>query len=526
MTQAIALVGKQYTNATEPADKARLAALGIKLIEAGERVGLLQANQRAFRPNGAASQSVQPTTSAVPAAPKQAGPTAAAAAPVPASTPATPSSTAWRPFIDTQPFVRPNLAGGVSGEQFFGVGIKQGPGARNASWKAPSTKPLTAFAVGVAAPTVVVLPGSNTLDVIRPQAMAVFTTADGNGKSLQFRAGAEIETTQGGRNPAQFGATYINQTNGQLLTRVDAQLRTPQGPGLGTAWALRAEQDFLRLGPNTLRALATVWNSGKTGEATAFTAAVTLNTPPDAGLFPKAGEPTRLAVRALVSKTPLPSSRDPGRAVTAIGGTVEVYNPKLRVSANLTQRNAPAATKNGFDLSELTLNLAGQVRVGSRDSGQPPTDLAGISSSMPTGEWAAGVTNGTNTTVFGGLKTTLAASSTPSKNAPWGTGDKASIGIIHSRQKGVVSAASVEVAMDLDKGGPGVEASAWMRPVEKAPVFLHLTAKANTDGTVLGAGLGYMPSTKSVIELGVRRVDRVGATTAENQLYASTSYRF
>jgi hypothetical protein len=198
----------------------------------------------------------------------------------------------------------------------------------------------------------------------------------------------------------------------------------------------------------------------------------------------------------------------------------------LRVSANLTQRNAPAATRNGFDLSELTLNLAGQVRVGSNDTGQPPTDLAGISHNMPTGEWPASVTNGTNTTVYGGLRTTLTASIPPSNKAPWGTGDKASIGIIHARQKGVVSAASVEVAMDLDQGGPGVEGSVWLRPVKKAPVFIHLTAKANTDGTVLGWGLGVMPSAKSVFELGVNRVDRVGAQTAENQLYASTRYRF
>ena len=355
--------------------------------------------------------------------------------------------------------------------------------------------------------------------------MAVFTKADGKGQSLQLRAGAEIETTQGGRNPAQFGATYINQTKGQLLTRLDLQLRTPQGPELGTEWALRAEQNVFEVGPDNVRLLATAWNSGRTGEATAYTAALTLNTPPDAGLFTKAGEPTRLAVRAQVSRTPLPSPRDPGRTATAIGGTLEVYNPRLRVSANLTQRNAPAATKNGFDLSELTLNLNAQVRVGSKDTGQPPTDLAGISSSMPTGEWDRGVTDGTNTTVYGGLKTTLAASSPPSKKAPWGTGDKASIGIIHAQQKWVVSAASVEVAMDLDKGGPGIEGSVWVHPVKRAPVFLHLTAEANTDGTKFGGGLAYMPSTKSVFEVGGKLVDREGQRT-EPQAYVSTKYRF
>lgn len=533
VTQAIALVGKQYTSATKPADKARLADLGIKLVEAGERVGLLEGGQRAFRPGRAASRSVQPTTPAVPAAPNQAvGPAApvpaavAATAPVPASQPATPSPTAWRPLFDTQPFVQPNLTGGVSGAQFFGVGIQQGPGALNASWKAPSAKPLTALRVGVAVPNVVFLPG-NTLDVIRPQAMAVFTNADGKGKSFQLRAGVDIEPNKAGRNPGQFGATYVNATKGQLLTRLDAQLRTSEGPGLGTAWALRAEQDVLRVGPDTVRLVATAWNSGRAGEATAVTAAATLNTPPDPFLFPGAGEPTpRLGVRAQVSRTPLPSPRDPGRAVTALGGTVELNSPRFRVSANVTQRDAPAATKTGVALSELTLNLNGQVRVGKGDTGQPPTDLAGISHNMPTGEWPASVRNGTNTTVYGSVKATLAASSPPSRKAPWGTGDKATIGIIHARQDGLVSAVSAEVAMDLDKGGPGGEASLWLRPVQKAPVFVHLTASANTDGTALAAGLAYMPSNKSVIKVGVRRVAPAGAGHAENRAVASLTYRF
>lgn len=521
---AIDLLHRQYMAATTPDEAARLTELGTRLVQAGVQAGLLPSNPRALEALFA-GQLWRPTPAVrLPDA---------VAAPVtpPAPLPTTaPTGGTPRLELDTRPFVGPTLDGRVGGEHFAGFRVVlDGEGGRNPSWKRPSELSVQELSVGVTTPGFRVDP-NGTIDVVRPEVRAAYYKADGRGESLLLRAGFEIEPNQAGRHPVGVGATYINARPDSPVTRVDAQVKTPEAPGAQWAWSSRLEQDVLRVGPDVVRLRAGAWSSGRSGEATGFSGALTLNPAPDPGLFPKDGSPTRLSLGLQAAVTPAPVTGNAGRTLTSLGGSIEVNSPQYRVGAALTHRHAPASTKGGFDMSELRLDVNAQARIGGllglKDSGQPPTDLAGISQDMPTGEWPAGQ-QGTNTTVYGSLRQTLSSSDPAPANAPWGAGDAARLGIIHARSAGLVSAASLELRADFDQGGVGAEASVWLHPVEQVPAFLHLNAETNPDRTVVGVGIGVMPDPKSVIEIGVEHVDEAGPGAADsNNVYLRAGFRF